>query len=522
MRNLVRALGLIAVVSAAASVPLGCARSQAPAAEPASNGLSLVDFEDSSAIRLVPNQSQATVVKVESKVDPKLAGGSALEVVTSAEAQYPSVRVEPVAGKWDLTGYEAVVAEIRNPEDVPLRVLLAVNNPGADGRNKCSTASLNLGAKESGTVTVTLGKWHGEDRPLDSANVVSFDVLLDKPGRAHRFFVDDVRALRRETFDLKQALADPFFQALKPPFGRGINLGNALEAPNEGEWGVTLEESYFQAIKEAGFDSIRLPVRWSAHAAQAAPYTIDPEFFARVDWAVEQALSRGLTVVLNVHHYSEMDERPDEHAARFLGLWEQIAAHYRDRPPTLVFELLNEPHDKLTAAKWNAILLQALAIVRKTNPTRTVVVGPVAWNSINELKSLELPEGDRNLIVTVHYYLPFAFTHQGAHWLGKSGPPVGKKWTGTEAERSAVARDFDTAALWGLKHRRPIYLGEFGALNKADLDSRVHWTKFIADEAALRKMGFAYWEFCSGFGAYDSTRHAWIDPLRDALIPTGK
>ena len=36
--------------------------------------------------------------------------------------------------------------------------------------------------------------------------------------------------------------------------GRGINLGNALEAPTEGSWGVTLQASYFEVIKAAGFD----------------------------------------------------------------------------------------------------------------------------------------------------------------------------------------------------------------------------------------------------------------------------
>src|SRR4051812_1424479 len=68
--------------------------------------------------------------------------------------------------------------------------------------------------------------------------------------------------------------------------GRGINLGNALEAPKEGEWGLTLEEGYFEAIKKAGFDSVRIPIRWSAHAKAESPYTIDPRFFERIDWAV--------------------------------------------------------------------------------------------------------------------------------------------------------------------------------------------------------------------------------------------
>lgn len=487
--------------------------SAASAAEPALT-LTLVDFENPQAVRMTMNQAKANVTKV--------ADGSSLEVVTAATADYPSVRLEPAVGKWDLSGREWVLADVRNLQEVPLRVLVAVNNPGADGRNRCSVASVSLGPGESGTITVPLGVWHGTPKPFDLTNVVSLDVLLDRPGREQRFVIDNLRAVRREQFDSAKAEADPFFQALKPPFGRGINLGNALEAPNEGEWGVRLEASYFDAIKEAGFDSIRLPVRWSNHAEYVPPYAINETFLARVDWAVEQALSRGLQVVLNVHHYAEMDERPDEHRERFLGLWAQIAEHYRDRPATLAFELLNEPHDRLTAAKWNAILKEALAIVRKTNPTRTVVVGPTAWNGIDELKSLALPEDDRNLVVTVHYYGPFSFTHQGAPWLGTKAPPLGKQWTGSEAERTAVTRDFDAAALWSLKHKRPIYLGEFGALNTADLESRARWTKFIAAEAANRKMGSAYWEFCSGFGAYDPRKHAWIEPLRSALLPITK
>jgi aryl-phospho-beta-D-glucosidase BglC (GH1 family) len=48
--------------------------------------------------------------------------------------------------------------------------------------------------------------------------------------------------------------------------GRGINLGNALEAPQEGAWGVTLKSRYFRDIKNAGFNSVRIPISWSTHA----------------------------------------------------------------------------------------------------------------------------------------------------------------------------------------------------------------------------------------------------------------
>src|SRR6478736_80535 len=70
--------------------------------------------------------------------------------------------------------------------------------------------------------------------------------------------------------------------ALLAGFTRGINLGNALDAPREGAWGVTLEEKHFEMAKAAGLDHIRLPVRFNSHAKNEAPYTIEDSFFKRV------------------------------------------------------------------------------------------------------------------------------------------------------------------------------------------------------------------------------------------------
>src|SRR5262249_35808572 len=159
----------------------------------------------------------------------------------------------------------------------------------------------------------------------------------------------------------------------------GINLGNALEAPKEGAWGITLEADYFQRIKEAGFNSVRIPIRWSAHAKTEMPYAIDETFFKRVDWAVEQALSRELTAIINVHHYDEIFRDPDKHFPRLKALWEQIARRYAKRPDRLLFELLNEPHDKLTDARWNKMVPQLLDVIRETNPKRIIIVGPGSW-----------------------------------------------------------------------------------------------------------------------------------------------
>jgi endoglucanase len=316
----------------------------------------------------------------------------------------------------------------------------------------------------------------------------------------------------------KKADAPGDIHAANKKLGRGINLGNALEAPKEGDWGVTLKPEYFRAIKEAGFDTVRLPVKWSAHAGAGAPYTIDPKFAERVDWAVDQALANKLNIIVNVHHYGEIDTDPDKHLARLVALWEQIAERYKDRPNSVYFELLNEPHDKLVDVKWNAAIPEVLKAVRKTNATRPVIVGPTQWNGIRALDKLELPKDDRNLILTIHYYEPFEFTHQGASWVKGADKWKGRKWIGSDAEQAAIRKLFEKAVAWAKAHDRPVFLGEFGAFGAADMESRARWTRFVSREAEKLGFSWAYWEFCSGFGAYDPKANVWRMPLREALL----
>jgi endoglucanase len=314
-----------------------------------------------------------------------------------------------------------------------------------------------------------------------------------------------------------QTPLDPFVQ--NALLAKGVNLGNALEAPNEGEWGVVLEEGYFQLIKEAGFTAVRIPVRWSAHASTRAPYRIDSAFLQRVDWAVGQALERGLAVVLNIHHYEEMMTEPAKHKERFLALWKQIAEHFQQAPPELFFELLNEPNGNLTPDLWNSILAEAVSVVRASNPYRILIVGPGNWNAIDALQALRLPEEDHGIIVTVHYYNPFQFTHQGAEWVQGSQAWLGTTWTGTPQQRSAIELDFTRAKLWADQQNRPLFVGEFGAYSKADMTSRALWTGFVARTAERNGVSWCYWEFCAGFGVYDRTSHDWVYPLLRALIP---
>jgi endoglucanase len=317
------------------------------------------------------------------------------------------------------------------------------------------------------------------------------------------------------------AAADiPSAFAVNKLIGRGINIGNALEAPVEGEWGVTLKEEYFDVITNAHFSSIRIPVCWSAHALTKKPYTIEPGFFKRIDQVMNQSTARGVIVILTMHHYNELYDDPAGHRERFLAIWQQIADRYRDRPATLIFEPLNEPHNNLKTGEWNALLKDVLRVIRESNPNRTMVLGPVNYNDAHQLDALELPQDDRHLIVSFHYYLPYHFTHQGAHWAPGSDAWLGTKWTGSDPEKQEIINDFDAVAAWAKKNDRPIYIGEFGANSKADMDSRVRWTKFVTDTAMERGFSFTYWDFCAEFfGLYDPQTQSWHNGLLEAVVP---
>jgi endoglucanase len=181
---------------------------------------------------------------------------------------------------------------------------------------------------------------------------------------------------------------------------------------------------------------------------------------------------------------------------------------------------LNEPHDKLDAATWNALFAELLATVRQSNPSRIVVVGPTSWNSFHELPNLKLP-ADPNLLVTFHYYDPFHFTHQGATWAGEEVKKLhGITW-GTDAERATIRSDFDQVAAWSRANNRPILLGEFGVFEKSGtpIDLRAAWTAAIRTEAERRGFGWGYWQFEGDFVVWDMANQRWVEPIRKALIP---
>lgn len=306
-------------------------------------------------------------------------------------------------------------------------------------------------------------------------------------------------------------------QSIQPPVQRCINLGNTLEAPREGEWGFVITEEDMQTIAEAGFDGVRVPIRWSAYADEAAPYTIEPQFFERIDEVVGWALDADLHVIINIHHYDEIMRQPRDHIDRLKAIWRQIAERYQELPESVIFELLNEPNANLTVLLWNRYQLEVLDEIRAIDPDRTVMLGGVNWNSAGRLTDIDLPEDTSHLIGTFHNYDPFPFTHQGAEWVENSNSWLGQTWNGDAIDVRAMERIFDEVAEWRDEHGIPVILGEFGAYSRADMESRLRWTAEMVRQAEAHDIGWCYWEFAAGFGIYNR-RTKQFNELYGALI----
>jgi endoglucanase len=331
---------------------------------------------------------------------------------------------------------------------------------------------------------------------------------------------------------------------------RGANLGNGLEVPPGQNWALLYTPDDLRHIRAEGFDHARIPIGWHHHTGPAPEFRIRPEFFARVDELVDAGLKQGLGVIINIHHFDDFTSDPKGKTPKFLAIWEQIAAHYAKAPEGLAFELLNEPKDAATTEVINPIFAEAIGRIRKADPNRTIFVGPGKWNGVGELDRLRLPDQDQNLIVAVHNYDPFYFTHQGATWSGPDtkvtgisfpGPPATRlvpdpalqlnKWVVDWIERyntepaatnpcgpRVIQAAVGKAREWSDYYGRPIHFGEFGCFTTADPVSRANYYRTFREFAEQAGIGWALWDWKAGFRYWDAKAGRPEPGMREALF----
>jgi endoglucanase len=307
----------------------------------------------------------------------------------------------------------------------------------------------------------------------------------------------------------------PLEEVPRAPVERCINLSNGLEAPQEGDWGYVVRARDIIAISEAGFDTVRLPVKVSAHTGPAPGYRISEQLLSRLDTIIGQALAADLNIILDVHHFDEIYADPDGEVPRLKAIWQQLGERYAGAPDGLIFEVLNEPRDALGVAQMDELNREMLALIRITNPSRWVILSSADWGGLSGWLEADFPR-EHNVISTFHYYEPYDFTHQGGSWLDEP-PTYSGEWGDDPAEIAEVRGHFAMARQKALAEGVPVLLGEFGANAANPMAERAAWVAEVRQASEAAGFGWCHWGFASEFGAYDPQADAWHPELLRAL-----
>ncbi|RXP44536.1 T9SS C-terminal target domain-containing protein [Lutibacter sp. HS1-25] len=361
-------------------------------------------------------------------------------------------------------------------------------------------------------------------------------------------------------------------QQMVAKMGRGINLGNTLSAPVEGNWAPAVEESYFDDIASVGFKTVRIPADffgtrtsgdtsgYSKDANTASDYTNNPLTFTvsstyldRIEEVLTWALNRNLVVILDFHGSTLKDEfietfnesknpalythptsaKRAADNAKFRAIWTQISNRLKNFSYDLLFEIINEPYFNITDIEMDVLNTDIINIIRSTgsnNADRNIVITGGSKNAYEaplQIGSSVLSLDD-NLIATYHYYWPRAFT------ASSSSQHTDYDW-GTDADKLEVDTDFGAVKTWSTANNIPILFGEFGADNEGGYNystktygdfggpenaSRVEFHRYLAQKAI--DLGFAFTVWDAGDQAnktiYKVTDRTWVSDVRNAVL----
>ena len=293
---------------------------------------------------------------------------------------------------------------------------------------------------------------------------------------------------------------------------RGINFP-PLHGWNIGE--DLAQEKYLLLAKEAGFDHIRYPyyISWT----NEEPDNRINSFQIIRDMA-EMTLRCGLIPIVDIHGFEDLNGHAHELCHSFVEMWSALAETLQDLDESVIFEIFNEPSGQLDDPVFlNELQNQVIRAIRRTNPTRTILAATAHMNVIENLPYLQLPEDDKNIVVTIHDYTPMEFTHQGADWCVPEYP-TGVHWRKTQEECDLLRKRMDMAAEWAKKNNRKLLMGEFGVFDRVDMEERAAWTEYMVKLMEERGIAWSYWAFAHTFSAYDIVKDCWIEPILNALM----
>ena len=150
----------------------------------------------------------------------------------------------------------------------------------------------------------------------------------------------------------------------------GWNLGNQFECSAPGQdsesiavgdpegadnaetaWGNPLvTKKTIKAVRDAGFNAIRIPVRWQCHISNPSAMSISRIWMDRIKEVIDWCLEYNLKVIVNVHHEKWLESRPlyankEENCQKLALLWLNIANELNKYDYRVAFAGTNEVHE---------------------------------------------------------------------------------------------------------------------------------------------------------------------------------
>lgn len=301
----------------------------------------------------------------------------------------------------------------------------------------------------------------------------------------------------------------------------GWNLGNSFDVRNTDKtaWGNPLPSTTLvDAIFNRGFKTLRLPVTWGYNLGSAPNYTIEPAYMARVTNIVDHALSKGMYVIVNIHHDDEWVvptfARSVEARAQLESVWTQIASNFKDYSDFLIFELLNEPRHKGTPEEWtggteegrqvlNEFYATSLNAIRRTggnNEKRKLMIAPYAASVVQSTwDDLVIPNNDEDVIISLHAYFPFQFALDAsdADW-------------GTDEDKRNVDALMNRIETNFIAKGRPVVMGEWGSIGLlANAIERTKHAEYFAQACLSKGIVPVVWDDGGDFGLIDRRNFVW-------------
>ena len=333
---------------------------------------------------------------------------------------------------------------------------------------------------------------------------------------------------------------------------RGTNLSHWLSQSRvRGEARrLHIQEDDFARLEQLGFDFVRIPIDeeqfWDEKGNKL------PEAWELLTNGIDLALKHHLRVVVDLHiirahHFNSASNKllftSEEAQQGLINLWYQLSDVLKKYSNDYVaYEFMNEPvaddHEQ-----WNVVVEKVHKALREVEPQRTLVIGSNRWQSYDTIEFLRVPEGDKNIILSFHYYNPMVLTHYGAPWasIGKYKGKINypgimvsqedydaapeevkgelKQYTTQVWNKDKIREDFKDAIASAKKYGLQLFCGEWGVYEPVERELAYRWYKDMLEIFDEFDIAWTTWCYDADFGFWDQRREDYKDkPLVDLLM----